>query len=232
MAGILTDSRTTILLISLIYFFYLIYYFIIDYKINFLHKLKFLFYGLLFFLLSNIIIKSIADNEIFGQFSSAINVGNAIIKNKVEENSESDKGRQDQTTIAFESMINGNIFNLFFGYGGEAHKTYLLKFLEGDKLSGGDKVRPVGIAGIIIDGGLLYILFLFFIIINNIAQVFKNLILKDADIFNTFLVIFLLFVSIFILFVTNTADSILFYFILFYNVLPKEIQLYSIKKKY
>lgn len=232
MAGILTDSRTTILLISLNYFFYLLYYFIIDYKIKIYNKFKFLFYGLLIFLVSNFIIKSIADDEIFGQFSSAINVGNAIIKNKVQENSESDQGRQDQTIIAFESMLNGNIFNLFFGYGGEAHKTYLLKFLDGDKLSGGDKIRPVGIAGIIIDGGLLYILFLFFIILNSITQVFKNIILNDADIFNSFLVVFLLFVSIFILFITNTADSILFYFILFYNVLPKEIQLYSIKKKY
>ncbi len=182
LAGILTDSRTTILLISLQFFFYLIYYFILNHKIFILKKIRAIIFTITLFLtIFTTLNKIVPDSD--GQFLSAYNVGKAILTNKVEDNSESDSGRKLQTEVSFKSIINSDLFHLFFGYGGEAHKTYLLKYFEGDKLSGGDKVRPVGISTIIIDGGFLFLLLYIYIIFINLSRIVINLIYYNSDIY-------------------------------------------------
>ena len=216
-AGILTDSRTTILFISI---FLLLFF--LNQLLNFFKRIyKFSFRKFISILLILLLASFITDNEEFkNQFESSKKIINLFFSNDLD-NLESDSGRYNQFLYGVDIISKSNLFNMLFGYGSGSHKFKLLAYQEADGSSLDRQiVRPVGISAMLIDSGFLFIFFTIIIISLNIYQ----LVLSFNGLYNFFILINLIFITILLTFITNLSESMLFYFIIFPNSFSNELQ--------
>ena len=216
-AGILTDSRTTILFISI----FLLLFFLNQFSNFFKRIYKFSFRKFISFFLILLLGFLITDNEEFkDQFESSKKIMNLFFSNDLD-SLESDAGRYNQFLYGVDILSNSNLFNMLFGYGSGSHKFKLLAYQEADGSSLDRQiVRPVGISAILIDSGLLFIFFTLIVIFLNIYQ----LVLSYNGLYNFLILINLIFITILITFITNLSESMLFYFIIFPNSISNELQ--------
>tara|TARA_Y100001958_G_scaffold158430_1_gene156266 strand:- start:12679 stop:13815 length:1137 start_codon:yes stop_codon:yes gene_type:complete len=205
LAGILTDSRTSILFLA-IYFCVVLYDSYNSFKFNF--KFKDYFY---------IIFLIIGFTSLLYYYSNEISFISAIFKLFVSNGNISsvDPGRANQISILFSIINDSNIINILFGYGGESFKHILVDYIGPDNNSFGRRiVRPIGFSAIFISGGVFYFLIIYLKKISLLFVSFKNSILtKNFSSLNKFY--YLIFILILFPFITNVFDSLLYWFLIF-----------------
>ena len=205
-AGIITDSRTTVILLLGIFLLM-----VIELIIKSFNRVKNL--GLLILISSILISAGIYNYYLFQeQIEAAFDTINFILGNSYRA---SDQDRFNQLAILGDYFNNTNIFNSLFGYGGESYKTILVDFVGADASADRVIVRPIGFTAYVVMGGIFFLIFLYSIKIKNIFLSFNSRYISKKQIFNNFKLSYLHLIIFIFPFITNVLESVLYFIIIF-----------------
>lgn len=149
-------------------------------------------------------IASVNQELIVQQFSSAEKTIQELLN---EDQNDRDSDRKNNIK-AIESLAENDTINFIIGNGLTSHQYEMSTYLN----TGSDgKVRPTGVAAVVFDGGVIYLLIIILCALSSFLKIYNYARIRLVTLWKSILWMAVIFNSVIVLLVVNTTDLMLWW---------------------